>query len=263
MEVGFCGVDGGGLGGLGVEMKTAPSTRENELFAQGIFPIAGVDEAGRGPLAGPVVSCAVVLPPHCVIEGVYDSKKISPKRRAELAEKIKASALAYAFGVVEAEEIDRINILQAVLRAMREAVIAVQNVLNNSVNNSMSDFANNSTNKTLQYVLVDGNFLPDLPYPAECIIRGDAHCHLIAAASILAKEARDEIMRNLHKLYPVYGFDVHKGYGTAKHLAALAQYGACPAHRFSFKGVPIISSVHTISKEVQHGDDHHAKPTGF
>jgi len=202
-------------------IKTAPNTREAELYTQGIWPFAGVDEAGRGPLAGPVVACAVVLPPGCIIEGVYDSKKINPARRTELAAVIKSSALAYGFGLVEPQEIDRINILQAAMKAMEEAVIAAQSFLG----------------EPLRYILVDGNRSPRLPCPTESIVKGDSHCHLIAAASILAKETRDTIMRDLHLLYPQYGFAEHKGYPTAAHFRALAEYGPCPAHRITFKGV--------------------------
>ncbi|MCL2603973.1 MAG: ribonuclease HII [Defluviitaleaceae bacterium] len=202
-------------------VKTAPDIRERELFAQGIWPVAGVDEAGRGPLAGPVVACAVVLPPGSVIEGVYDSKKINPPRRAELAGKIKSAALAYAFGIIEPREIDRVNILQAAMKAMEDAVYAVQSFLG----------------EPLRYVLVDGNRLPALPCPAEYLIKGDHRCHIIAAASILAKEARDTIMRDIHRLYPQYGFDEHKGYPTSAHFDALKRYGPCPEHRMTFRGV--------------------------
>jgi ribonuclease HII len=201
--------------------KTAPDTLETELYARGIWPIAGIDEAGRGPLAGPVVACAVILPPGLVIEGVYDSKKINPAKRAELAERIKACALAYAFGVVEPAEIDRINILQAAMKAMGEAFYAAQSFLG----------------KPLRYILVDGNRLPKLPCDGKAVVKGDNRCHVIAAASILAKEARDTIMRDLHRVYPEYGFADHKGYPTFAHMEALAKYGPCREHRKTFKGV--------------------------
>jgi len=190
---------------------------EDGLRARGFSPIAGVDEAGRGPLAGPVVACAVVLPAGCVIEGVIDSKQLSPARRAALADEIKKSALAYAFGIAEADEIDRINILQAAMQAMQKAVKALP--------------------IPPSYVLVDGNRLPRLPCKGEAVVKGDSNSHLIAAASILAKEERDRYMDILHSEYPQYGFADHKGYGTARHLAALAAHGACAAHRLTFKGV--------------------------
>ena len=209
-------------GEMKTKTKTASATCEEALYDQHIFPIAGVDEAGRGPLAGPVVACAVVLPPGLVIEGVRDSKKIPPDRRGKLATAIKSAALAYGFGVLEPPEIDAMNILQATLRAMEKAAAAAQAALGTP----------------LRAALVDGNRPPRLPCPAIHIIRGDACCHLIAAASILAKEERDTIMHALHRLYPQYGFDTHKGYGTKAHLCALAKYGPCPVHRRTFKGVP-------------------------
>ena len=201
--------------------KTAPNTREQALITQRLFPIVGVDEAGRGPLAGPVVASAVVLPAGLVIDGVYDSKKITPKRRAELAQEIKTKAISYAYGIINAIEIDSINILQATLKAMQ---LAVDNVQINM-------------GETIMYALIDGNRLPALPCPAEAITKGDIHCHLIAAASILAKEKRDTIMDEMHQLYPQYGFNQHAGYGTATHLQAIRDYGACPIHRKTFKGV--------------------------
>jgi ribonuclease HII len=205
-------------------LKTAPSDIENGLIAQGFSPVAGVDEVGRGPLAGPVVACAVILPEGCVIPGVYDSKKVSEKRRLVLAEKIKAAALAYTFSIIEPEEIDRINILQATLKAMSLAVDGLTDLMFLS-----------------KAVLVDGNTPPALSDPSckiLCVTQGDSKSHLIAAASILAKVERDSIMQRLHLEYPIYNWDKNKGYGTAAHRAAIAAHGLCPVHRRSFcKGI--------------------------
>jgi len=195
-------------------MTTAPTIIEDSYIARGISPIAGVDEAGRGPLAGPVVACAVILPEGLVIEGVNDSKKTTEKRRHELAARIKTQALAYAFGIVDVATIEDINILQATMLAMQNAVEGLKMAPN--------------------FVLVDGNKLPVLPCEAICIKKGDSASHLIAAASILAKVERDNIMLELHQKYPFYGFDKHKGYGTKAHRDAIAKYGLCPAHRVSF-----------------------------
>lgn len=191
------------------------------MHGGGIYPIAGVDEAGRGPLAGPVVACAVVLPPGLSVEGVYDSKKINPLKRGELAKQIKLSALAYGFGVMDAQTIDRVNILQATLLAMQEAVLSAQAMLNTPI----------------RAALVDGNRSPKLPCPVLLIVKGDSRCHSIAAASILAKEARDTIMRELDCSYPRYGFAENKGYPTPAHVQALKKYGPCPEHRLTFKKV--------------------------
>ena len=187
---------------------------EAVLYAQGYQWIAGVDEAGRGPLAGPVVACAVVLPAGLVIEGVNDSKKITEKRRHELAACIKTQALAYAFGIVDVSIIEEINILQASMLAMQKAV--------------------ESLKIAPKFVLVDGNKLPILPCEAICITKGDSASHLIATASILAKVMRDNMMLELHEKYPFYGFDKHKGYGTKAHRDAIVKHGLCPAHRISF-----------------------------
>ena len=197
------------------KIKTAPNICETILHESGLSPIAGVDEAGRGPLAGPVVACALVLPPGMVIEGVNDSKALSASRRDFLAKKIMASAIAYSYGIVDAPTIDKINIHNAALKAMALAV--------------------DGLDVSPKIVLADGKFSPPTPYPTMHLVKGDAVCHLIAAASILAKVARDEIMLELHSKFPVYGFDRHKGYGTAAHRAAIGQYGACAAHRVSYK----------------------------
>ncbi|MDR2452677.1 MAG: ribonuclease HII [Candidatus Accumulibacter sp.] len=177
----------------------------------------GVDEAGRGPLAGPVVAAAVILDPKKPIDGLNDSKKLSAKRRAELAVEIRARALAWAVAEASVEEIDRINILQASLLAMRRAVDGLA--------------------ARPRLALVDGNRCPRLDCPAEAIVGGDGKVAPIAAASILAKTARDAGMLALHAAYPVYGFDRHKGYPTAFHLEALRLHGPSPAHRRSFAPV--------------------------
>lgn len=185
-----------------------------------IYPpqhVCGLDEAGRGPLAGPVVAAAVVLNPGEPIPGLDDSKKLSEKKREQLAREIRKKALAWAVAEASVEEIDRINILQASLLAMRRAVegLAIQ-----------PDSA-----------LVDGNQCPCLGIPAEAIVKGDGKIASIAAASILAKTVRDEMMRRLHGQYPLYGFDRHMGYPTPAHLAALRAYGISPVHRHSFRPV--------------------------
>ena len=179
--------------------------------------IAGVDEAGRGPLAGPVVAAAVILDSTKPIMGLADSKKLTSKRRANLVVAIKQNALAWALGRAEVAEIDTLNILQASLLAMTRAV----------------------TNLAIapDEVLVDGNQCPQLPYPVQAVVKGDSKVAAISAASILAKVARDELLLALHQDYPVYGFDRHKGYPTKQHLAALTQYGASPVHRQSFAPV--------------------------
>jgi len=197
------------------KIRTAPNTCEAILHERGLCPIAGVDEVGRGPLAGPVVACALILPPDLIIEGVNDSKTISSSRRAGLAEKIKAAAVTYSYGIVDAATIDNINIHNAALNAMALAIGGL----------SIPPKA----------VLADGKFPPHVPYPTLYLVKGDAVCHLIAAASILAKESRDEIMRELHRIHPQYGFDKHMGYATAAHREAIREYGACAAHRVSYK----------------------------
>jgi ribonuclease HII len=179
--------------------------------------IAGVDEAGRGPLAGPVVAAAVILDPHRPINGLADSKKLSARRRETLAEVIMSQALAVAVAVVEAMEIDRINILQATLLAMRQCV--------------------ESLDPEPHLVRIDGNRAPDIDIAVETLIGGDALDPAISAASIIAKTRRDAIMLKLHEHYPVYGFDRHKGYPTAAHLVALEEHGPCPVHRRSFRPV--------------------------
>ena len=206
--------------------RTAPTAPEDALHARGLTRVAGVDEAGRGPLAGPVVAAAVVFPPGTVIGGVYDSKRLSPKRREILAWQIKSAAAAYGIGRVSPADIDRVNILQATMMAMEEAVMAAQAMLGAPV----------------QYALIDGTRVPNLGCPAQRIVKGDTLSHSIAAASILAKVERDNFMAWLDALYPLYGFAAHAGYGTRAHLAALREHGPCEAHRFTYKGVKPPSS---------------------
>lgn len=176
--------------------------------------IAGVDEVGRGPLAGPVVAAAVILDPAHPVAGLRDSKKLSEKRRLQVAEEIRVRSLSWSLGRAEVSEIDEINILQASLLAMKRAV--------EGLTVSPSE------------VLVDGNHVPDIRYSVRAIIGGDATVAQISAASILAKVARDEEMMEMHERYPVYGFDRHKGYPTATHLEALRSVGPSRIHRMSF-----------------------------
>ena len=179
--------------------------------------LAGVDEVGRGPLIGAVVAAAVILDPNQPIDGLTDSKKLSEKKRLSLAAEIKAKARAFAFGRCEAHEIDDINILQASLLAMKRAVeaLAIQP----------------------EFVIVDGNRLPDWNYPSQAIVKGDLTEPAISAAAIIAKVARDEEMQSLHQQYPHYGLDSHKGYPTKAHLQALSEWGPCEQHRRSFAPV--------------------------
>lgn len=179
--------------------------------------IAGVDEAGRGPLVGAVVAGAVILNPDKPVAGLADSKKLTEKKREALAIEIKESALSWSVVSISAEEIDEINILQATMKAMRMAVekLDVQPVK----------------------VLVDGNRCPEIAIECEAIVKGDDKVQAISAASILAKVERDRQMFSLHNEYPQYGFDRHKGYGTKVHVAALQEHGACPQHRKSFSPV--------------------------
>jgi len=179
--------------------------------------VAGVDEAGRGPLAGPVVAAAVILDELQPIRGLADSKKLSPKTRERLFDEIRARALCCCIAEASVEEIDRLNILQATLLAMRRAVEGLR--------------------LRPHRVLVDGNRLPVLSVPAEAIVQGDSKVQAISAASILAKVHRDRLCALLHERHPQYGFDAHKGYGTQAHMDALRRHGACPEHRRSFAPV--------------------------
>jgi len=176
--------------------------------------IAGLDEVGRGPLAGPVVAAAVILDPKRPIEGLMDSKVLSEKKREALAKIIRRDALCWAIGRAEVEEIDEINILQASLLAMKRALLQLE---------PAADFAK-----------VDGNRCPDLPCPSEAIIKGDASVACISAASIIAKVSRDNEMKEYEKIYPGYGLAKHKGYPTKQHIAALNELGVTEIHRLSF-----------------------------
>ena len=179
--------------------------------------IAGVDEAGRGPLAGPVVAAAVILDDRHAIKGLADSKKLSARRREALFDEIRAKALCCSIAQASVEEIDELNILQATLLAMRRAVMGLR--------------------LPPKLVLVDGNRLPVLDIRAEAIVKGDDKVPAISAASILAKVTRDRWCLEYHQQFPQYGFDQHKGYGTADHLAALRLHGPCPQHRRTFRPV--------------------------
>ena len=191
---------------------------ENQAFAEGFHLVAGVDEVGRGCLAGAVVAAACILDLSKPLpEGLNDSKKLSEKKRLKLDEEIRACSIAFAVGQVEAEEIDCINILQATKKAMR---LAIENL-----------------DPQPDYLLIDALQIKEINTPQKGIIKGDAISASIAAASIIAKTYRDNLMRESDKLYPQYGFARHVGYGTKTHFAALKQHGACPLHRKSFRGV--------------------------
>jgi len=187
---------------------------EEKYYAQSIELICGVDEAGRGPLAGPVCAAAVILPPHAHIEGLNDSKKLSDKRRRELMPVIKEQAIAYAIAMVDHDLIDKINILQATYQAMGMAIrqLPIKPVI----------------------ALIDGNRADDFGVAVETVVKGDSRSASIAAASILAKVTRDDYMLEMAKLYPAYGFDIHKGYGTKAHYEALVANGPSPIHRMTF-----------------------------
>ena len=187
---------------------------EDEQYAQGYTTICGVDEAGRGPLAGPVYAAAVILPPHANIPGLNDSKKLSDKRRRELFPVICQQALAYGIGFATEQEIDELNILQATFLAMERAV--------------------QQLGLSADLLLIDGNRQKDFGIPAKAVVKGDSLSANIAAASVLAKVTRDDWMISMAEQYPAYGFEIHKGYGTRAHYAALEQYGPCPIHRMSF-----------------------------
>ena len=187
---------------------------EDALYAKGVQVICGVDEAGRGPLVGPVCAAAVILPPHIEIPGLNDSKKLTDKRRRELYPLIKEKAVAYGIAFADHNEIDEINILQATYLAMERALSQLT---------VKPDIA-----------LIDGNRAKDFGLPVQTVVHGDSLSANIAAASILAKVTRDDVMLQMAESYPQYGFAVHKGYGTKAHYQALAQYGPCPIHRMTF-----------------------------
>ena len=187
---------------------------EDSFYEKSVKLICGVDEAGRGPLAGPVCAAAVILPPHLEIPGLNDSKKLSDKKRRELYPVIKEQALAYGIAFASEQEIDEINILQATFLAMQRALDLLE--------------------VRPELALIDGNRAKDFGLPVETVIHGDGLSANIAAASVLAKVTRDDLMMKLAEEYPQYGFEVHKGYGTKAHYAALEEFGACPCHRQSF-----------------------------
>ena len=188
---------------------------DKEFFDMGMKYVCGIDEAGRGPLAGPVVVASVIMPKDSMLEWVNDSKKVTEKRREILYEKIIEEAISYGISIIDQDEIDDINILQATKKGLTEAVT--------------------SMNVKPDVILVDAlTGIDTLGIPYKSIIKGDANSYSIAAASILAKVTRDRIMREWDKVYPDYGFEGHKGYGTAKHIGAIKQYGLCPIHRKTF-----------------------------
>jgi len=187
---------------------------ENALHEQGVTMIAGVDEAGRGPLAGPVCAAAVILPQGLEIPGLNDSKKLTDKKRRELFPIIQEQAIAYGIAFASEKEIDELNILQATFLAMQRAIDQLE---------GKADFA-----------LIDGNREKDFGLPVMTVVKGDSRSANIAAASILAKVTRDNLMEEMANEYPEYGFEIHKGYGTKAHYAALTEHGPCPIHRMTF-----------------------------
>ncbi|MCD8087937.1 MAG: ribonuclease HII [Oscillospiraceae bacterium] len=187
---------------------------EAALHEQGLSLVCGVDEAGRGPLAGPVCAAAVILPMGCELPGLNDSKKLTEKQRERLFPLIQEQAVAYGIAFASVEEIESLNILSAALLAMNRAIEQLT---------PAPDMA-----------LIDGNTTRDIKIPAQSVVGGDGKCACIAAASVLAKVSRDRLMTELAMQYPQYGFEKHKGYGTRAHYAALDEYGPCPAHRMSF-----------------------------
>ena len=210
----------------------------NDKHFEGV--VCGVDEAGRGPLAGPVVAAAVILDDRAPILGLDDSKRLSPKRRTELAIQIRQSALAWAVAHATVDEIDRLNILKATMLAMVRALNLIQTSIKTS--SDVASAPDLLTNGLL--ALIDGNQLPaDLPCPGRAIIGGDAKIPAISAASILAKTDRDQMMGQLALQWPGYGFEIHQGYGTRVHLEALNRLGPCPEHRRSFAPVRRLGAV--------------------
>lgn len=187
---------------------------EQKAMDNGYKAVCGVDEAGRGPLSGPVCAAAVILPENTVIEGINDSKKLTEKKRELLFDVIKASALSYSIAYASVAEIEELNILNATMLAMKRAVESLE---------IKPDFA-----------VIDGNRVPQLSIDSEPIVKGDAKSMSIACASILAKVSRDRLLYDYAKQYPQYGFDKHKGYGTKLHIEMIKEYGPCPYHRMSF-----------------------------
>lgn len=198
---------------------------ERELYQKGVKSICSIDEAGRGPLAGPVVVASVIMPEGSMIEGVNDSKKVSEKKREKLYEQIIEEAVAYGVGIIDQNEIDRINILNATKEGLTLCIKELEKDLKEK---------NRGIEKP-EIILVDALTKIDTDHiPYQSIIKGDAKSYSIAAASIIAKVTRDRIMRQWDEVYPEYGFAKHKGYGTAMHISAIKQYGICPLHRKTF-----------------------------
>ena len=198
---------------------------EEEIYNSGINYIAGIDEAGRGPLAGPVVVACVCMPRDSMLEGVNDSKKVSEKKRELLYEQIKQEAIAYGIAIIDQNEIDRVNILNATKEGLTTCIKELEKDLLEKQRGFVKP----------DLILVDALTKIDTDkIPYRSVIKGDAKCYSIAAASILAKVTRDRIMRQWDEVYPMYGFEKHKGYGTAAHIAAIKEYGLCPLHRKSF-----------------------------
>lgn len=198
---------------------------EKELYQKGVKSICGIDEAGRGPLAGPVVVASVIMPEGSMIEGVNDSKKVSEKKREKLYEQIIEEAVAYGVGIIDQNEIDRINILNATKEGLTLCIKELEKDLKEK----------NREIEKPEIILVDALTKIDTDHiPYQSIIKGDAKSYSIAAASIIAKVTRDRIMRQWDEVYPEYGFAKHKGYGTAMHISAIKQYGICPLHRKTF-----------------------------
>ena len=197
------------------ERLTTLKEIETKLYEEGTHYICGIDEAGRGPLAGPVVVAAVIMPKDSFIEGVNDSKKVSEKKREKLYEEITSTAIAWGVGIIDQKEIDDINILQATKKALTMSLQSLAIKPNLILVDALKD-------------------IDTLGIPYQSIIKGDAKCYSIAAASIIAKVTRDRIMRQWDELYPEYGFEKNKGYGTAIHIATLKEYGPCPLHRKTF-----------------------------
>ncbi|MCR5843429.1 MAG: ribonuclease HII [Oscillospiraceae bacterium] len=189
-------------------------TLENEIYGEGYRLICGVDEAGRGPLAGPVYAAAVILPRGLVIEGLDDSKKLTEKKREALFDPIREQAIAYGIASASVEEIETLNILNATFLAMNRAI--------------------EKLNPMPELTLIDGNRNTGITFPSRCVVKGDARCADIAAASVLAKVSRDRFMLEMAKQYPRYRFEQHKGYGTKLHYDMLREYGPSPIHRMSF-----------------------------
>ncbi len=187
---------------------------EKEIIASGVSPVCGVDEAGRGPLAGPVCAAAVLLRTGQALPGLNDSKKLSSAKREKLFGEITAGAVSYGIAFASVEEIETLNILGATMLAMNRAISRLD--------------------PTPALALIDGNRNKGIEFPSRCVVGGDAKCASIAAASILAKVTRDRYMLEMAEQYPQYGFETHKGYGTASHYAALREFGPCPIHRPSF-----------------------------